>query len=112
MIYAAASGDTAVQVRRLSEKEIAAMSLPSNGDKKMLFPLVAPAIISSIFGERVHPITGQVRFHQGSDIAAPEGTPVVAAFSGRVEIAGWLGGYGLMVVITHGDTHEQGERKK
>ena len=106
VIYAAASGDTAVQVRRLSEKEIAAMSLPSNGDKKMLFPLVAPAIISSIFGERVHPITGQVRFHQGSDIAAPEGTPVVAAFSGRVEIAGWLGGYGLMVVITHGDTHE------
>ncbi len=106
VIYAAASGDTSVQVRRLSDKEIAEMSLPSNGDKQMLFPLVAPSIISSIFGERVHPITGQVRFHQGSDIAAPEGTPVVAAFSGRVEIAGWLGGYGLMVVITHGDTHE------
>ncbi|MBD2187394.1 M23 family metallopeptidase [Pseudanabaena mucicola] len=106
VLYAAASGETAVQVRRLTEKEIAAMSLPSNGDKQMLFPLIAPSIISSIFGSRVHPVTGQVRFHQGTDLAAPEGTPVVASFSGRVEIAGWLGGYGLIVVISHGDTHE------
>ena len=106
VLYAAASGDTALQVRRLTALEIAAMSLPSNGDKQMLFPLIAPSIVSSLFGSRVHPVTGQVRFHQGTDLAAPEGTPVVAAFSGRVEIAGWLGGYGLMVVISHGDTHE------
>lgn len=106
VLYAAASGDTAFQVRRLTPLEIAAMSLPSNGDKQMLFPLIAPSTISSLFGSRVHPVTGQVRFHQGTDLAAPEGTPVVAAFSGRVEIAGWLGGYGLIVVISHGDTHE------
>ena len=106
ILYTAASGETAVQVRRLTPLEIAAMSLPSNGDKQMLFPLIAPSIISSLFGSRVHPVTGQVRFHQGTDLAAPEGTPVVAAFSGRVEIAGWLGGYGLIVVISHGDTHE------
>jgi murein DD-endopeptidase MepM/ murein hydrolase activator NlpD len=106
VLYTAASGETAVQVRRLTSEEIAAMSLPSNGDKQMLFPLISPSIISSIFGSRVHPVTGQVRFHQGTDLAAPEGTPVVAAFSGRVEIAGWLGGYGLIVVISHGDTHE------
>lgn len=106
VLYTAASGETAVQVRRLTPQEIAAMSLPSNGDKRMLFPLIAPSTISSLFGARVHPVTGQVRFHQGTDLAAPEGTPVVAAFSGRVEIAGWLGGYGLIVVISHGDTHE------
>ena len=106
VVYAAASGDTALQVRRLTAAEIAAMSLPSNGDKQMLFPLIAPSVISSLFGSRVHPVTGQVRFHQGTDLAAPEGTPVVAAFSGRVEIAGSLGGYGLIVVISHGDTHE------
>lgn len=106
VLYTAASGETAVQVRRLTSEEIAAMSLPSNGDKQMLFPLISPSVISSIFGSRVHPVTGQVRFHQGTDLAAPEGTPVVAAFSGRVEIAGWLGGYGLIVVISHGDTHE------
>jgi len=106
VLYAAASGETSVQVRSLTSAEIAKMSLPSNGDKQMLFPLIAPSVISSIFGSRVHPVTGQVRFHQGTDLAAPEGTPVVAAFSGRVEIAGWLGGYGLIVVISHGDTHE------
>lgn len=106
VLYAAASGETTVQVRRLTPQEIAAMSLPSNGDKQMLFPLIAPTAISSLFGTRVHPVTGQVRFHQGTDLAAPEGTPVVAAFSGRVEIAGWLGGYGLIVVISHGDSHE------
>lgn len=106
VLYAAASGETSLQVRRLSDKEIAAMSLPSNGDKRMLFPLIVPTVISSLFGDRVHPITGQVRFHQGTDLAAPEGTPVVAAFSGTVEVAGWFGGYGLMVSITHGDTHE------
>ena len=106
VLYAAASGETSVQVRSLTSAEIAKMSRPSNGDKQMLFPLIAPSVISSIFGSRVHPVTGQVRFHQGTDLAAPEGTPVVAAFSGRVEIAGWLGGYGLIVVISHGDTHE------
>lgn len=106
VLYAAASGDTSLQVRRLTPEEIAAMSLPSNGDKQMLFPLLVPSTISSLFGSRVHPVTGQVRFHQGTDLAAAEGTPVVAAFSGRVEIAGWLGGYGLIVVISHGDTHE------
>jgi murein DD-endopeptidase MepM/ murein hydrolase activator NlpD len=106
VLYTAASGETAVEVRRLTSQEIAAMSLPSNGDKQMLFPLISPSVISSLFGARVHPVTGQTRFHQGTDLAAPEGTPVVAAFSGRVEIAGWLGGYGLIVVISHGDTHE------
>jgi murein DD-endopeptidase MepM/ murein hydrolase activator NlpD len=106
VLYAASSGETALQVRRLTPQEIAAMSLPSNGDKQMLFPLISPSIVSSLFGSRVHPVTGQVRFHQGTDLAAAEGSPVVAAFSGRVEIAGWLGGYGLIVVISHGDTHE------
>jgi murein DD-endopeptidase MepM/ murein hydrolase activator NlpD len=106
VLYAAASGETSVQVRSLTSAEIAAMSVPSNGDKQMLFPLIAPSAISSLFGSRVHPVTGQVSFHQGTDLAAAEGTPVVAAFSGRVEIAGWLGGYGLIVVISHGDTHE------
>jgi murein DD-endopeptidase MepM/ murein hydrolase activator NlpD len=106
VLYTASSGTTAVEVRRLNSQEIAAMSLPSNGDKQMLFPLLIPSEISSLFGSRVHPITGQVRMHQGTDLAAPEGTPVVAAFSGRVEIAGWLGGYGLIVVISHGDSSE------
>lgn len=74
-----------------------------NGDRAMLFPLTAPAAISSSFGWRTHPILGYQRFHAGSDIAAPMGTPVVAPLSGRVTVASFLGGYGLSVVLSHGD---------
>ncbi|WP_083901668.1 M23 family metallopeptidase [Pseudanabaena sp. PCC 6802] len=104
-VYESSSGFR-TEVRQLTPREIKAMSRPSNGDKRMQFPLAIPAFISSSFGFRIHPITGQGRFHQGTDIAAAEGTPVLAAYSGRVEVAGWLGGYGYVVAIGHSDTHE------
>ncbi|EDX84970.1 M23 peptidase domain protein [Synechococcus sp. PCC 7335] len=68
---------------------------------KFIFPLSAPAPISSLFGFRVHPIFGDHRFHAGTDIAAPQGTPVLAAQDGVVAAAGEAGGYGLMVVLEH-----------
>jgi murein DD-endopeptidase MepM/ murein hydrolase activator NlpD len=43
------------------------------------------------------------RLHAGIDIAVGSGTPVVAAAGGTVVIAGWLGGYGNLVVVDHGN---------
>jgi murein DD-endopeptidase MepM/ murein hydrolase activator NlpD len=111
VVYNGNVGAANIQIRQLSREEVAALNqaalqLPRNGDKQMLFPLALPAVISSVFGSRVHPVTGQIRFHQGTDLAAAAGTPVVAAFSGRVEVAGWMGGYGLMVVLSHGSDTE------
>lgn len=75
--------------------------LPGNGNISLLFPLSIPAPITSIFGWRVHPISGDRQFHSGTDLGAPLGTPVLAAYAGQVAIADWLGGYGLAVVISH-----------
>jgi murein DD-endopeptidase MepM/ murein hydrolase activator NlpD len=79
----------------------------SNGNINLLFPLSIPAAITSAFGWRVHPIAGEMRFHSGTDIGAPEGTPVLAAFDGKVEIADFVGGYGLTVVLHHNKGTEQ-----
>jgi murein DD-endopeptidase MepM/ murein hydrolase activator NlpD len=67
----------------------------------LIFPLSIPASITSIFGWRTHPITGQTRFHSGTDIGAAMGTPVIAAFTGQVEVADFVGGYGLTAVLNH-----------
>ncbi|MBT9311076.1 M23 family metallopeptidase [Leptothoe kymatousa] len=71
--------------------------------EKFIFPLTMPAPLTSLFGWRMHPIFGAQRFHTGTDIGAPLGTPVVATQAGRVELADATGGYGLMVVLRHHD---------
>jgi murein DD-endopeptidase MepM/ murein hydrolase activator NlpD len=65
---------------------------PSGGG--LMWPVSGP--VTSPFGWRWG------RMHEGIDIAVPTGTPVRAAASGRVIIAGWMGGYGNLVVIDHG----------
>jgi murein DD-endopeptidase MepM/ murein hydrolase activator NlpD len=77
-----------------------------NGER-MIFPLANPVDITSIFGWRVHPITGEWRFHSGTDLGAPMGTPVLAAYSGRVSLAEMLGGYGLSILLDHNQGKEE-----
>lgn len=76
-------------------------------NSEFMFPLTIPAPITSLFGWRIHPISGDRRFHAGTDIGAPLGTPVLAAHSGNVEIADYLGGYGLTVVLNHNKFTQQ-----
>ena len=69
--------------------------------ERFIFPLSVPSPITSLFGFRLHPITGDQRFHAGTDIGAAQGTPVLAAQDGFVAAASNAGGYGLMVVLQH-----------
>lgn len=58
-------------------------------------------VISSSFGMRTHPITGVLKLHDGTDIAAACGTPVSAPLSGRVVSSAFHSAYGFRVIIEH-----------
>lgn len=58
--------------------------------------------ITSPYGMRYHPILKQRKMHTGVDIGAPRGATIVAADSGTVIYAGWMGGYGQVIVVDHG----------
>ncbi|MFH7244184.1 MAG: peptidoglycan DD-metalloendopeptidase family protein [Spirulina sp.] len=79
------------------------LNILRRGNEEFVFPLSIPAPISSVFGWRMHPVHQSWRFHSGTDLAAPMGTPVLATQAGRVAVADFLGGYGLTVILRHGD---------
>lgn len=58
--------------------------------------------VTSSYGYRTHPISGQRKLHAGVDISGSTGQTILAATAGTVVHAGWYGGYGLAVVIDHG----------
>ena len=62
--------------------------------------------LSSAFGYRRHPITGLRSFHYGIDITADRNVPVEAAGSGVVVFSGWSGGFGKVLIISHGYGYE------
>ena len=70
------------------------------------WPLPVAGAITSQFGHRVDPITGEVSSHTGTDIACAEGTPILAAADGTVTAANgldsWGGSYGYYIQIDHG----------
>lgn len=87
-----AAGDTAVP----AAQTVAAES------SRVVFPVPEGTwVLTSEYGPRVHPITGENSFHTGTDFAAPDGTPILAAADGTVTIAEFSGGYGGLIVIEH-----------
>ena len=70
------------------------------------WPLPVAGTITSQFGYRVDPITGEVSSHTGTDIVCAEGTPILAAADGVVTVANgldsWGGSYGYYIQIDHG----------
>jgi murein DD-endopeptidase MepM/ murein hydrolase activator NlpD len=97
-LEAEARGLRARSARLATQITSASVNLPStvavSGSGQLAWPLSGP--ITSPFGPRWG------RMHEGIDIGAPAGTPIAAAAAGTVIVAGWSGGYGNLVVVSHG----------
>jgi murein DD-endopeptidase MepM/ murein hydrolase activator NlpD len=91
----AAAGDVPSRVRRRSSTDAGDL------DRALLLPV--DGRISSRFGVRADPFTGEHRHHGGVDFAAPEGSEIRAARPGRVIFSGPRGDYGNAVELDHGD---------
>ncbi|MEY8521548.1 peptidase M23 [bacterium 1XD8-76] len=68
------------------------------------FPAPSMTRISDEYGNRMHPILGVEQFHNGVDMAAPNGSPILAAYDGEVVAAAYSGSMGNYIMIDHGDS--------
>lgn len=91
------SRQIAEEIRRLTGNDSQYL-----GSGKMAWPTPGYTRITSSFGMRIHPILKTKRMHTGMDIGAPNGVKIVAAENGRVIDVGWRGGYGRVVMVSHG----------
>lgn len=91
-------------VSRMSseQKEICELLLMTKGNRqyvKNVFGTNWLPYVTSYYGYRMHPISGQKNYHTGVDIGMPQGTDILAGHDGTVSLAGEAGGYGLCVVL-------------
>lgn len=68
------------------------------------FPAPSYTRVSDSYGWRMHPTLHVEKFHNGVDLAAPGGSPILAAYDGRVAAAGYSSSMGNYIMIDHGDT--------
>ena len=73
--------------------------------KSLMKTPINGARLSSSFGMRKHPISGFNKMHQGTDFAAPMGTPIMASGDGKIVKARWCGGGGNCIKIKHNSTY-------
>ena len=90
----AQSAALAAKIR--SAQSTSSVPVPTGSASAAGFIWPVQGVLTSSFGWRWG------RMHEGIDIAVGTGTPVVAAASGTVIVAGWMGGYGNLVVVDHG----------
>lgn len=90
----------AAEAKRIAEENAKRASTYTGG--KIGWPVPSSGRVTSEYGNRTHPINGKPDFHTGIDIAANYGADIVSAEGGVVISAGWNGGYGNTVVISHG----------
>ena len=69
-----------------------------------MWPAPSYTRISSPYGWRMHPTLGVEKFHNGVDMAAPGGSPILAAYDGKVVASGYSPSMGNYIMIDHGDT--------
>ena len=97
-------------VQRMSagQKEICEILLQTKGNRqyvKNVFGTNWLPYVTSYYGYRVHPISGEKNYHTGVDIGMAQGTEILAGHDGTVTLAGNAGGYGLCVAI-EGEAYE------
>ena len=86
------------------EKQYAAQIANVPSESGYLWPLPASYnTLSSLYGSRIHPVTGKPNNHTGIDVPAPSGTSIYASKSGVVTTSGYNGSYGNYVILSHSD---------
>ncbi|WP_326525313.1 M23 family metallopeptidase [Sphingomonas sp.] len=102
--YAGLSGPTKLQLMRFEkdgkDQWFDAKGVGAKSSSGAMMPVAGR--LTSSFGMRRHPVLGYARMHKGLDIAAPSGAPIRAPMDGVVQMAGWAGGYGKFVKLSHG----------
>lgn len=92
-------GGTTVASREYYNRMLRPLNNLRQTAEAFIFPLATPSPITSLFGWRTHPIFGTTRFHSGTDLGAPLGTPILAAHDGQVVVSDYMGGYGFTVIL-------------